>query len=153
MRSLKYLFVMIVSLLMSVMAFAQEVVTEPEISGLLADLVAAVGSWKEGGWILGLSAILTVVISSMKNSLLKELIWDKLKGFKIFVAPLLSLIIIVISVQPFTWKAFLLAMVTGAGAMALHAILDGVKELPFIGETWKKVIDVIGKLLGRKSAQ
>ena len=41
-------------------------------------------------------------------------------------------------------------MVTGVGAMALHTLLDAVKELPFIGETWKKVIDVIGKLLGRK---
>ena len=132
------------------MAFAQEV--EPDIGGMLGDLIKAIGDIKSVGWQAGVSGILVVIISTTKNSFLKQLIWDKLGWAKVMVAPVLAMIVVALTVQPFNAKAVLLALTTGAGAIALHQVLDALKDAPFIGETWKKVIDGIGKLLGRQES-
>ena len=145
----KYLSLFIFMLFTPLIVWAQEV--EPSIGEILSGLIKAIGEVKSMGWQVGVSALLAVLISTTKNSLLKQYVWDKLGAFKVMVAPALAMIMVALTVSPFNAKAVLLALVTGAGAIAIHELLDAVKSLPMVGEKWKEIIDVIGKFLGRKT--
>jgi hypothetical protein len=120
-------------------------------------MMKAIGDYKALGWQAGMSMIVMLIIASMKNSALRSMIWDKMKWGKVFVAPVLSLILVIAAQlkggHPVDFKSLMLAMVTGAGALALHEILDGIKYLPGVGPMWVSLIDLIGKFLKKPDAQ
>ena len=123
--------------------------TEPSVGDIFQQIMKAIGDWKAIGWQAGLAGILTVLISTMKNSLLREWVWSKVPEWaKVLVAPLLSIIIFALGMgSAFDAKAFFAALTTGAAAVFLHQLLDGLKKAPFIKEWMKSVIDFIAKLL------
>lgn len=104
--------------------------------------------WKAFGWQLGLAALITLLISTMKNSFLRGLFWDKLPDWlKMFMAPLLSLLAFVLVLGKFSAPVLLAALTTGVGSQYLHEMLDALKKAPFVGEKWAWLCDAIGSLL------
>jgi hypothetical protein len=114
----------------------------------LSQVLQSFGTFNGMSGTMAASAIITMLISSMKVSFLRSLIWDKLGEFKVFLAPLLSLVIALLAVSPFTLETALAALLTGGGAIALHELLDALKSAPFIGGGIKRVIAFIEMLLG-----
>lgn len=95
------------------------------------------------------AVVLTILISAVKLSMLRPL-WDKLGGFKVLVAPALSLALALVQAlggQPLTKVAVLNALVIGAGAVALHEFLDALKGVPVVQDKFGPVIDLVKKLL------
>lgn len=124
---------------------------QPEvgIGQIMQDTVKAFSDWKMVGWQLGLAALITALISTMKNSFLRGLLWDKVPNWlKLFMAPLLSLLAFVLmSGQGFSAPVVLAAITTGIGSQYLHEMLDALKGAPFVGSKWQWVVDVLGSLL------
>jgi len=98
------------------------------------------------------SAIITLLISSLKVSLLNKAVWSKLGEGKVFVAPLLGLIGGILSAavagQPITLPLVVAYVMAGGGAVFLHEILDALKALPGLGPVYLKVIDIAEEILG-----
>lgn len=92
--------------------------------------------------------ILTVVVSSMKVSFLRTLIWDKLPALaQTLAAPILALIggtlgYLAGGVKP-TLANLVAYVILGAGAVFVHEILDGVKTIPGVGKMVVAVINFI----------
>ena len=105
-------------------------------------------------WQAKIIAGLYILIGLWKVSILKPL-WDKLGKFKALVAPVLSLIVtIVLATQgDVTFEVILIALTSGAGALALADILDFIKKLPGIGTIWVKIIEILEKLLGAEKVK
>lgn len=122
-------------------------VAEPGVAEIFQGLVKAFQDFQALGWQAGLAALIMVLISSMKNSLLRQFIWSKVPDWaKILVAPLLSLIAFGLAMgKDFSGAAFWAAVTTGIAAVYMHELLDGLKKAPFVGEKWKWLVDVIGK--------
>lgn len=133
---------------------AAPAVTEPDIAAIFQQIMKAIGDWKAIGWQAGLAGVLTVLLSTMKNSLLRAWLWDKVPEWgKVMVAPLLSIAIFALGMgAAFDVKAFFAALTTGAAAVFLHQFLDGLKKAPFIKEWMKSVIDFLAKLLKKPEA-
>ena len=134
-------------LLMPIVAFAQEV--EVGFDQLATLLLSVITNWQLLGWQAGVVALLTLIVSTTKNSVLRGYIWDKLGWAKAFVAPGLGIVLYMLGMAEFSWKAALLGLTSGLGAIALHQLLDAVKGIPSVGPIWVKVIDFLGTLLKR----
>lgn len=145
-----FLALITVAALSFVVAKAQSL---PEVSlpELLDQLLKAIALFKMSGIYVGISAVVMLLVASMKNSILRTYVWDKLGGAKVLVAPALSLIAIALETGSLGLKEMLAAIMTGAGAVALHEFLDALKSMPGIGPMYVKVIDVIGLLLLKKA--
>lgn len=108
-------------------------------------------------WGLKISSICLLIIASMKVSVLRTFFWDKLGAAKAFVAPLLGLVsgllASVFSGGPFTWANMFAYLITGAGALILHELLDALKGLPGIGSVYVAIIDFLSKMLGAPPAK
>jgi uncharacterized membrane protein YbaN (DUF454 family) len=92
-----------------------------------------------------ISATLFILVAIFKNSSLQPY-WERLGKHKPLVAPSLSLIAFLFMVQPFTLKAAMAAIATGAAAGYFAQILDAVKTIPkvgslitFVSETYSKI--------------
>lgn len=120
---------------------------EVPINEIISGMLKAIGDWRAIGWQAGLAASIAVLISTMKNSLLRAWIWDKLGWWKVFVAPVLAMVAVLIFVKPFDMKAVMLALTTGAGAIAIHQFLDALKNAPFIKPWMTPILDFLAKLL------
>jgi len=131
--------------MMPIVAFAEE--AEVGFDVLAGMLLKIVTDWKTLGWSAGVVALLTLIVSTMKNSVLRGLIWDKLGWAKVFVAPVLGIAMFLIGMQSFSWGAVLLGFTSGVGAIALHQLLDGLKAIPGLGSGFVKLIDFLGGLL------
>jgi hypothetical protein len=108
-------------------------------------------------WAAKIAAVITLVVSSMKVSFLRGLIWDRLPSFlpKVIVAPALSLVagtLLMVSGSGFSWSGLGAYLFAGLGSVILHELLDGIKNLPGIGATVQMVIGVIQGLLGGKKS-
>lgn len=102
-------------------------------------------------WTLKVSAIVLILLSSMKVSFLRPL-WDKLGSFKPVAAPLLGLLAGVFSLGKqgdLSLPGITAYMFSGAGAIVLHELLNSVKGLPGIGKIYISAIDFLQKLLKR----
>lgn len=155
-------------ILMPLMVFAQEAaqqvaeavaVVQPPVAEVGLDVIfqqimKAIGDWKSLGWQAGLAAALTAIISTMKNSFLRGVIWAKVpEWLKIFVAPFLAVIAFGLAMgKDFSWVAFWAAASTGVLAVYFHQMLDALKKAPFIGEKWKWLVDAIGKFFKKPEA-
>jgi len=101
--------------------------------------------------VLKISGGIAIIISSMKVTFSKQLLWDKLGAAQAWLAPALGLLVGILSMGTALTLASALAYVgSGAGAILFHELLDTLKVAPVIGDTIVKVIAVIQALLNKK---
>lgn len=124
-----------------------DVVEEVPVTTIVAQLMKVVTDWKSFGWQMGLMALITLLLSTIKNSFLRGLIWDKLGSMKVFAAPALSLIIVLLGMNEWNLGGVFVALTTGMGAVALHQVFDAIKAMPGIGSIPLAAADMLGKLL------
>lgn len=106
-------------------------------------------------WMLRLAAIFTVIISSMKVSVLKSWIWDRLGALQGWAGPVMGLLVGVVSLGSgghLTLSGVMAYLAAGAGAPILHEILEMAKSIPTIGPLWVQLIGVIESALGGTSS-
>jgi hypothetical protein len=143
-------------------AFAQEVVApvppvvpDLPVASFLEQVFAAVKDFGGLSWGLKVIAVCTLLIASMKVSVLKPL-WDKLGAFKVLAAPVLALVMGVVSLSTgavdgkITGAALMAWAMAGGGAIILHQLLDAIKELPMVGPKYDAWIDLAKGFLGGK---
>lgn len=128
-------------------AFAQA--GEVPVEGFISQLLQVVSGLGGMSGMAKLAAILTLIISSMKVSFLKPL-WDKVGSAKVWVAPVLSLIVGIVSLEHITGPGILVYLSAGVGSIAIHEVLDLVKKIPGLGPIWVSIISMISSLLGGK---
>ena len=89
------------------------------------------------------SVLVLVVIGLLKSSAALPL-WNKLGNFKVLAAPLLSMLLSLVGVNPFSMSE---SFISGALAIALHEMLDALKAMPGIGPKYQALIAVVERLL------
>jgi hypothetical protein len=98
-------------------------------------------------WAARVIVVITILISSMKVSFMKKLLWDKLPAMAKFAAPatlaLIAGLIDYVAHGGFSWSGLAAWALAGQGAMLLHHFLDAVKELPFVGPKYDAMIDIV----------
>ena len=141
-------------MLLPFVALADEV---PAADMSLGELIAqAVADWGSvsglGGTALftGIVAlVLRVLLSTMKVSILRQWLWDKLPDWsKWLVAPVVGVVLFALTVHPFSLKLLWVGLASGAGAVVLHELLSKIEALPGINATVKWVVALASKLLG-----
>jgi cytochrome c oxidase subunit IV len=139
-------------LVLTITAFADTVAAP---SGTIVEFLLSV--WQTiqslGGltWSLKITAIITLVIASMKVSFLNELIWSKLGNLKTWVGPILGLLVGLVSLVAqgnLSLVGVFAYFSAGIGAIALHELLDTIKGIPGLGPIYVGIIDAIEKTLG-----
>lgn len=125
---------------------------EKSLSDVMKEFVKVFEDWKKLGWQAGLAALLMCLVSTMKNSMLRQMIWSKIPDWaKITVAPLLSILAFGLAMgKDFSGAAFWAAVTTGVAAVYMHEFLDGLKTAPFVGEKWAWLVEAVGKFFGKK---
>lgn len=96
--------------------------------------------------VLQISVIIMLIISSMKVSLLRDLIWDRLGVLKAWVPPFLGLAAGLLGLAgdgSLTFAEAFAYMSAGAGAIILHELLNTIKAIPGLGKVYIQVIDLI----------
>ena len=124
----------------------------PDAVDFLSQVFTVVKSLGGLPWGLKIIAIVNLVIASMKVSRLNDLVWSRLGGLQVFVAPMLGLAIGVLSLPSVTGPAVGAYLMAGAGSILLHEILDGIKALPWVGTKYQLLIWLVSKYLGGPSA-
>lgn len=131
-------------------AFADSSVVTP--GDFFSQVVEAVKSFGGLSNLLRISAVVTLIIASMKVSFLNDLIWKKLGAAQVYAAPVLGLIsgiIVLKSSGAVLNLASVFAFITaGAGSVFLHEILDSVKAIPGLGAIYVSIIGMIEGALG-----
>jgi len=98
------------------------------------------------------SAIILLIVASMKVTFLNELIWQKLGEAKVWVAPALGLIGGILGLGagdvPLDAARVFAYITAGVGAVALHELLDSVKAIPGIGSVYVNLISIVQSWLG-----
>lgn len=156
--------VFICLMILSLACFAAEVIppmpnTAPvvdiPVSDFLSQVLDAVKGFGGLSWLLKISAVITVILASMKVSFMRDLVWDKLGAAKAWAAPILGLIVGILNLATagghITLPAILAYVSAGAGAIILHELLDTLKAVPGIGPKWVEIISVISAFTGGNS--
>ena len=97
------------------------------------------------------AGIILLLIGTLKVSVFRP-VWDMLGSYKVFVAPVLGLAAGLLSLaggEGFNVAQVLAYVVSGAGAILLHELLDGVKALPGLGPLFQTVVTFLQGLLKR----
>jgi hypothetical protein len=99
-----------------------------------------------------ISAVILLIVASMKVSFLNDLLWSKLGAAKAWVAPLLGLIGGILGIGasgvPLDGARILAYVTAGAGAVVLHELLDSIKAVPGIGNIYLTIINIVQGWLG-----
>jgi hypothetical protein len=101
--------------------------------------------------LLKVSAVITLLVSSLKVTALRGLIWERLGAGQVLVAPALGLIAGLVGLGtagPVTLPVVLTYVMAGGGAVFLHELLDAMKALPGLGVAYIRAIEAIQRALG-----
>jgi hypothetical protein len=156
MKRFKPAFILVALILMAQLAFAQVAAVPaptPDTSAgdFTNQVIAAIQGFGGMNWMLKVSTIVLLLGATMKVSFLEPL-WNKLGNFKAAFAPVLGLIGGLLSYfgggVAFSLPALAAYTMSGAGALALHEILDMVKSIPGLGTGYVAVINFISQYLG-----
>ncbi len=130
-------------------AMAQDV-TAPQ--DFLAQVLETIAKFGGLSIFVKVSVVITLIIASMKVSILNDLIWSKLGQFKAWVAPILGLVAGILGLfidgHTPTPQSIFAYISAGAGAIILHELLDTIKAIPGIGSTYVMIINIIEGALG-----
>lgn len=143
--SLIFAFMFVALFALVIPAFAQSA-PNPDLY-FLSQVIDAVKTFGGLSWAMKISTIVLLAIGSMKVSFIQPL-WAKLGAAQAFVAPLLGLVIGALSLSPFSWAGMLAYMGAGAGAIAIHELLDALKAFPGLGPMYVAVINWLESILG-----
>lgn len=127
-------------------ALAQAAADVP-VQDFAAQVLGAISSFGGLPWVGKIALIVTVVLSSIKVLPIRTLIWDKLGNAKAFAAPVLGLILGVLTLAQGGQLSFagVMAYVSaGAGAIILHELVDALKAAPWVGagiKGWLSILD------------
>lgn len=150
MKLFSRLALMLSMLFVCVYAFADDSVIAPQ--DFFVQVLDAIKSFGGLTQLLKISAVITLVIASMKVSFFNDLIWSKLGAAKVYVAPVLGLIAGALGLGaggvPVTGALVFAYVTAGAGAVFLHEILDSVKAIPGIGSVYIMLINMLQAALG-----
>jgi hypothetical protein len=138
------------------LAHAQEaapmVAAEMSDADFLLQIVRVVQELGGAKWGASVTLGIVVIISTMKVSVLRRY-WDLIGSLKVLVAPSLALIagLATLKLNPESrdmWPILAAWMIAGSGSIIVHQLLDAVKGLPFVGQKYDLMIEVIQGLLG-----
>ncbi len=118
---------------------------------LLSATSDLIRSWGGLVWQLKISAIVMLLIASMKVTAVDKMVWDRLGKFQSFAAPVLGIFVGLLSMaatHSLSLAGALAYLSAGAGALLLHELLDGVKAWPGIGPAYIAAVDAIEGALG-----
>lgn len=122
----------------------------------LADVLKAVKDFGGLDWMARVASIILLIVSSLKVTFLRQLIWDKLDtklgDYKALVPLALSLVAGILGQGSLSWTTAVAYLGAGAGAIVLHELLDAVKSLPGIGSVWKTIIEIVMNVFGAQVA-
>lgn len=144
--SIASLFMAAITFLFIPLAFATDI--EPTM--FLAQVVELVNSWGGLPWYLRVSGVITILLSSIKVSIIRTWTWDKLgKDAKFWAPMVLALIggLFAHGQGVFKFDVIFAYLTAGAGAIVLHQILDAVKLIPGIGSVWVGIIEILKLIL------
>jgi hypothetical protein len=131
-------------------AMADQSVVSP--GDFLAEVLKMISAFGGLSWVMKVSSIITLILSSMKVSFLNDLWWSKLGQFKAWAAPILGMVLGAMTMlangQSITLASLLAYFSAGAGALILHELLDTIKAIPGLGPVWVSLINAIKKALG-----
>lgn len=152
MKFTKYLLFACVGLFVVLCSWNAWAQTPTPPADFLAQVLEAIKSFGGLSTLLKISAVITLIIASMKVTFLNELIWQKLGAAKVYLAPVLGLIAGILGIgtggAPITIPLIFAYVSAGAGAVFLHEILDTIKALPGLGAIYITIIDLIEGVLG-----
>lgn len=123
-------------------------VPDVPVMDIFKEIMKALGDWKALGWQAGLAGLLTALLSTTKSSMLRAWIWDRIPVWaKALVAPVVGILIFALAMKEFSIAVLIAGLTTGAAAVFLHQLLDGLKAVPWIGDKWKQVIDFLSAMM------
>jgi hypothetical protein len=149
-------FVAISSLLFyGVFALAQVVEPAPAAelppADFLSQIFDAVKTLGGLPWAGKVIILCNLLVASMRVTLLRTLLWDKIGWAKFLVAPGLALLGGLVghftSGVAISWQNGLAYFMAGAGAILLHEMLDGLKKMPKLGPFLLGILSFIDGLL------
>lgn len=131
-------------------AFADATVVDP--SDFLTQVLSVIQKFGGLSWMMKVSAVTLLLISSMKVSFLKTLIWDKLGEAQAWIAPILGLIAGIMGLGAggiaVTGASIFAYVMSAGGAVIFHELLDSVKAIPGLGAVYVSMISFVESLLG-----
>lgn len=139
---------LLVSMFVGAYAFAGDTVSPQDFLTQVLDSINKMGGLT---WVLKVASIITLIIASMKVSVLNDMIWSKMGNFKAWLAPILGLAAGLLSLAAgghLSLADVLAWLSAGAGAVVLHELLDTIKAIPGLGDVYVNLIDAIENALG-----
>lgn len=121
---------------------------------LLAQVLDLVKSFGGLPWMGKISAIVLLLLASMKVSFLRPL-WDKLGRGKVLASLVMSLVVGICALGAsgsLSIPGVMAYLFAGAGAIILHELLDWIKSIPGLGAMYVAAINFLMGLLGGKSS-
>lgn len=118
----------------------------------MAQVMTAIQGMGGVSTMVKISVIVTLVIASMKVTVLNKLVWAKLGEAQVWVAPVLGLVAGILGLgasgAPLTLALVFAYVSAGGGAVFLHELLDSLKAVPGLGDVYVTAIGIIEKALG-----
>jgi hypothetical protein len=128
-------------------AFADAPAPVP-VSDFLAQVIQVIHDMGGLSGVGKVSAIVALIVGSMKVDQVKSLLWDKLpKGAQPWLAPILGLIAGILSLHPITFAGIFTYAFSGAGAIIVYELLDSVKVAAAANALVSSIIGMIQGLL------
>ncbi len=92
--------------------------------------------------------IITLLVSSLKVTVLRKYVWSRLGSAQVLVAPLLALTAGLLGLgsggAPLTPAVVVAYLTAGGGAILLHELLDAAKRVPAVQAAYLKARDALG---------
>lgn len=135
--------------LFGVFSFAQGVITPQDFFAQVLQAISDMGGLSALG---KLASVILLVVASMKVNLINSALWDKLGAFQPVLPLFLGLAAGILMLPQITFPAALAYVLSGAGAIAIHQLLDMAKAIPGLGTVYVYVINLIEEFLAPVSA-
>lgn len=149
-------FMFLICLILAPFAYAQSVL-DPSDSAFIDQVANALKSFGGAPTMVKITIILMLVVGSMKSTILRKLVWDRLGKAKVWVAPILGILAGILEPlltgQKITLQNVSLFMTSGLGAVLLFNLLESLKGIPKLGPLYVSLINFIESLLGGKSKE
>lgn len=147
MKRIFALFAVFAAVFVPYLAFAQDI----PVTDWLSQVFEAVKSLGGLSWGAKVGVICSLLVGSMKVTILRDWVWDKLGGFKFLASPVFALLggLAALWVDGKAPSVAILSayFLAGLGGNLLKDLLENVKKIPGIGDGVVKVINLIEQLM------